>query len=263
MLSAGPPVFFTWSLSASTFVDPLLWLLVATAIALYFARGTFTGPRGKRSFRALVALWASLWILSTPAVTALLLWQIEPWPKDITPDLDKASPDRTALVVLSGGMRGPPWLPRFERMTGGSLPRAIGAADVYKAHPGKFGLVIVSGRASGTPDTAEAMADALVLFGVPREKIILDPDSESTRANAQNTASLLRDRHIETTVLVTSALHMRRAAAEFERAGVHPIWSPVDHTVRPLGGLDMLFPDATSLSRLDDILHEWIGRLKP
>lgn len=74
---------------------------------------------------------------------------------------------------------------------------------------------------------------------------------------------MLKERGIETTVLVTSALHMRRAAAEFERAGVHVIWAPVDHTVRPLGGLDTLFPDAASLSRLDEILHELVGRFTP
>ncbi|MFO0586590.1 MAG: YdcF family protein [Polyangiaceae bacterium] len=263
MLSFAPPVFFTWSLPASTFIDPLLWLLVVMAVGLYYARGSFTGDRGKRAFRVLLGAWIALWVLSTPLVTALLLWQMEPWPADIAPSLDKASADKTALVVLSGGMRGPPWLPRFERMNGGSLPRAIGAADVYKAHPGKFGVVIASGRAPGTPDTADAMADALVLFGVPRDRIVLEPDSETTRASAENTARLLKERGIETTVLVTSALHMRRAAAELERAGVHVIMAPVDHTVRPLGGLDMLFPDAGSLSRLDEIVHELVGRLKP
>lgn len=146
VLCFAPPIFFTWSLPASTFIDPLLWLLVAMAAGLYLARGSFTGGRGKRA----------------------------------------------------GGMRGPPWLPRFERMNGGSLPRAIGAADVYAAHPGKFGLVVVSGKAPGTPDTALAMADALALFGVPRDRIAVEPDSETTRANAENTARLLKERGIET-----------------------------------------------------------------
>jgi hypothetical protein len=33
--------------------------------------------------------------------------------------------------------------------------------------------------------------------------------------------------------------------------------------VRPLGGLDMLFPDSSSLARFDEITHEVIGRFKP
>jgi uncharacterized SAM-binding protein YcdF (DUF218 family) len=226
-------------------------------------RGPSVGLRVRRARRVLFAAWLALWIASTPAVAAMLLWQMEPWPHDLAPDLAGAAPERTALVVLAGGMRGPPWLPRFERMNGGSLPRAIGAADVFAAHPGRFGLVIVSGKAPGTPDTAQAMADALVIFGVPRERILLEPDSETTRANAQNTARLLRERGIDHTVLVTSALHMRRAAAEFERAGITVIQAPVDHAVRPLGGLDMLFPDSSSLARFDEITHEVIGRFKP
>ena len=107
------------------------------------------------------------------------------------------------------------------------------------------------------------MADALVIFGVPRDEILLEPDSETTRASAQNTARLLRAQGIDNTVLVTSALHMRRAAAELERAGITVIQAPVDHTVRPLGGLDMLFPDSGSLARFDDIVDEVIGRYKP
>ena len=259
----APPFFFSWSLSASAFMDPLLWILVAAAIGLWKMRGPSVGQRERRARRFLFGAWLALWIASMPAFTGLLLWQMEPWPHDLGPELAGAAPERTALVVLSGGMRGPPWLPRFERMNGGSLPRAIGAADVYAAHPDRFGHVIVSGRAPGTPDTAAAMADALVLFGVPRERIVLEPDSESTRANAQNTAVLLRARGVDHTVLVTSALHMRRAAIEFERAGITVIQAPVDHTVRPLGGVDTLVPDSGSLMRLDEILHEVIGRWKP
>lgn len=258
-----PPFFFSWSMSASTFADPLLWLLVAMAIFLFRARGAQVSRRIRRARRALWAAWLTLWIVSTPAFSTALLWRMEPWPHDIEPELAGATPEQTALVVLSGGMRGPPWLPRFERMTGGSLPRAIGAADVFAAHPGRFGRVIVSGRAPGTPDTAQAMADALVLFGVPRDRILLEPDSESTRANARNTARLIREQGITKTVLVTSALHMRRAAAEFRKVGVEVVEAPVDLTVRPFSGPEMVFPDVASLSRVDEAVHELLGRYKP
>jgi uncharacterized SAM-binding protein YcdF (DUF218 family) len=257
------PFRFSWSIPAPMLVDPLLWGLLLGAVLLWRLGKGPSSPRARRGRRALWALWLVACITSTPAFSNALLWILEPWPRDLGPALAAAPPERTALVVLAAGMYGPPWLPRVERLNGSSMARALGAGRVYREHPGKFGAVFVTGRSPGSADTADAMADALAFGGVPRDHIVLEPASESTRASAEAMSRLLRERGITRVVVVTSAVHMRRTQAEFERAGVPTLAAPVDHHARPLTGLDMFVPDAQAFGRLDPLLHELAGRWKP
>jgi uncharacterized SAM-binding protein YcdF (DUF218 family) len=108
---------------------------------------------------------------------------------------------------------------------------------------------------------AAEIADLLVEWGVPRAAIVEEGASRTTSENAVQVARLLRTRGLRRVLLVTSALHMRRALAAFRAEGVEAIPSPCDAlaTARPRRGpLDWL-PRPEALQRTHDALWELLG----
>lgn len=79
---------------------------------------------------------------------------------------------------------------------------------------GHFRRLIVAGRYA-----AEPMRDLLVSQGIPRNAILLEDASTSTRENALFVARLLQD-NPGRRVLLTSDYHMRRALGAFRKVGI-------------------------------------------
>lgn len=256
-------------LSASLFLDPILGLLILLGVALLAMgrrRASSIGPRRPRWGRRLAWLvWATLWLFSTPRFSFGLLSHLETPPADVVAALGDTPEERCAMIVLTGGNGSPrPETWPAEQLSGSSLPRAIGAARVYQQRP--VGHVIVTGRGEpvGFPDgTARAMADVMVAFGVPRERIVLEESALNTRQNLLFSARIVRELGVERTLLVTSALHMGRSLLEAERAGLRVVAAPVDHRYEPPEGLPPYIPSIGSLLRMHQVLHEILGRYKP
>lgn len=150
---------------------------------------------------------------------------------------------RRHVVVLSGGIRS----------TG--LLNATTVARVRHAvallHAGRGELLVVSGgpRRRGRPSAAPAMAALAERLGVARERILLEGRSSRTSENAREVAALLGADSREV-LLVTSALHMRRAVLSFRRNGVIAAPAPVPH----VPGED---PERATV--VGQTLHELIG----
>src|SRR5207248_1491109 len=80
-------------------------------------------------------------------------------------------------------------------------------------------LLLSGGGRSGRPE-AVVMAHLAVALGVAEERLLLEPDSRDTLANAFNSAALLRARGLRSVVLVSDAYHLPRARMLFHRAGL-------------------------------------------
>lgn len=147
------------------------------------------------------------------------------------------------MVVLSGGVRS----------TG--LLNATTVARVRHAvsllHAGSAEVLIVSGgpRRRGRPSAAPAMRALAERLGVARERILVEERSSRTSENAREVARLLGDGTREV-LLVTSALHMRRAVLCFRRHGIVAAPAPVPH----VPGED---PERATV--VGQTLHELIG----
>lgn len=250
-------------------VDPLFLVLVVSLVAVIALRRGLRGarPRARRAAALAAIAWALLWVAGTPVAAATLTRALEVPADDpaLAGSLRDVDPARVAMVVLGGGMRsGPPSAPPLERLHGGSLPRAMGAARIWKEH--RCGTVVVTG-ASGTPvrdDMAVGMRDLMVALGVPSDVILLEPDAIHTRQNAERSLALLRARGtFDRIVVVTSALHMRRSLAEFRRAGVEAVPAPVDHLGYAPAGVIGWVPSSGGLWLTSKAVHEVLGRLKP
>jgi uncharacterized SAM-binding protein YcdF (DUF218 family) len=98
-----------------------------------------------------------------------------------------------AFVVLGGGIRERP-----ER-----------AADLFKA--GEAPRILVSGFGD-----CESNVKLLEKEGVPPADIVLEPNSRTTRENAEYSIPLLRQMGAHRVIIVTTWYHSRRALACFE-----------------------------------------------
>jgi uncharacterized SAM-binding protein YcdF (DUF218 family) len=245
------------------FLDPTLLLLAALAVGLWLLRRNRALGRPRLRARAgwvlAWAAWIALYAASMPVVANALTG----WTELRGPPLDQAlaSVDlsRTALVVLAGGLRTfDRTTPPRERLDGASTARVLGASRLYHEHP--FGLVILSGA---PVQVGVGMADLITTLGVPRERVVIESASNSTRENATRSLVLLRERGFDSVVLATSATHLRRAVHEFERAGAHVIPAAVEVIGPSRFFYDELLPSSSALNRSNQMIHELVGYLKP
>lgn len=168
-------------------------------------------------------------------------------------------PTAQAMVVLGGTMEPPDAMRPWPNL-GPAADRVWHAGRVYAA--GKAPVVVLSG---GSDMTAALYAESLGMrqfmldLGVPAAALLTEERSRNTRENAEMSARLLRERGIEQVLLVTSALHMRRAVNLFEQQGlvVHPV--ATDHEVgRPNARMNWL-PDAHALDGSGRAFKEVVG----
>jgi uncharacterized SAM-binding protein YcdF (DUF218 family) len=87
-------------------------------------------------------------------------------------------------------------------------------------------IVASGGRVWDEIVEADAMCEALVRLGVPRERVLRERCSHTTRGNARFTSTLLSRIGIEQVLLVTCDWHMARASAVFRRYGIRIEVSP-------------------------------------
>lgn len=206
----------------------------------------------------LVVGLAWLWLWSTPAVSDTFLRHLE----DRYPARPAASLPAADAIVLLGGAVAPPGHGAPYPDLGPAADRIWHAARVFRA--GKAPLLVASGGSdpaiADVPE-AQVMAELLQELGVPASAIVQERESRTTRENAQLTAKMLQGRNVHRILLVTSALHMRRAVGEFERAGFQVVPAATDHSEPRFGGLLQWVPDTGALDEAGRSLKEVVGAL--
>ena len=139
-------------------------------------------------------------------------------------------PPAQAIVVLGGTIRMPT---TRHHLTGLIDPsdRLLVAFRLYRA--GKAPLVFCTGGRNplgGTGRTPEAlwMARLLEEWNIPPTAIEIEGSSINTHENAILSFQMLAPLGIRKILLVTSAMHMPRAAGAFRKAGFEVIAVPAD-----------------------------------
>jgi uncharacterized SAM-binding protein YcdF (DUF218 family) len=253
-------------LSPARFLDPAVLLLVLLGVALYLAsRGevsaSASSPRERRARWGRLGAWMAwggLWALSTPFVSSALTGWTETRGPDLGAALAGKDPQRIALVVLTGGMRTyDQSLPPRERLSAGSTQRVLTASRLWREQG--FGLIVLTGA---PPAETEAMLDLMTAMGVPPGNVVRETRSLNTRENAIYSAEILRERGMETVVLVTSATHLRRAVKDFATAGVTVIPAAADVVGRGRMSVDGFLPSAHALAQTQVCLHEILGYVR-
>lgn len=221
----------------------------------------------RRSLFAIATALLILFCSSNPLIAATLVktleWQYVP--------LDPV-PAAEVIVVLGGSTRPKspprPWVEILE-----SGDRVLYGVKLYQEGVAPL-LLFSGGRISwkeqeGSGSEAKDMAEVAQLMGVPDRAVMLENKSLNTYQNAVETAKLLKQRKIDKILLVTSAIHMPRSVAIFEKQGFTVTAAPTDYWVSQglldqmqgisLGTFFNVLPDTEALHLFTKALKEYIG----
>ena len=238
----------------SILVYPLGFSFLLACIAL----GLLVFRRARWAIFSLSAAiaWTILW--SSPPVAGALARSLE---GQFT-ELEMSQIPEADLILVFGGVMSPPQLGRPYPNLNAAADRVWHAARLYKS--GKAPIVVPSaGRNDWQPHLpTQASTEALFLqdLGVPAQAVILEERSRNTYENALFCAALMKRLGAKRALLVTSALHMPRAAAALRKTGIEFTAVATDFEVGdgPTTVLDWL-PNSQALQRSTFALHEWIG----
>lgn len=222
-------------------------------------------PRPGRAavITALVILWVggNRWVAAS--LTRGLEWQF----------ISKTTIPKSEVIVLLGGGTAPFEPPRPMVEINGAGDRIIYAAQLYKQ--GIADHILVSGgninwSSWGSSTPASEMVVLLEMLGVPEQALWIQDRSQNTREDAEFSKVILNEKRIEEIILVTSALHMPRSVALFEKQGFKVIPAPTDFKITQAGWENLwkaslesymiaLFPSTENLSSTSVALKEYIG----
>ncbi|TPM37078.1 YdcF family protein [Mesorhizobium sp. B2-3-4] len=235
------------------FIQPLnltIFLLLAGLIAGMVGRRRLAVTGSTLAFLILaLSAWTSL--------GAMMLTPLEErFPKPALPE------KVDGIVVLGGGFEGAINLARGGYELNSSGDRMVETAILARRFP--LAKVVVSGGngslfldGEGDADTAPRLLGAL---GVSADRLVLEDKSRNTYENAVFSHELVKPKPGETWLLVTSAFHMPRAKALFDKAGFPTVAWPVDYRTSGKEGVG-LFRDnaADSMQNTTMAIREWIG----
>lgn len=219
-----------------------LWLLLFT--------------RKQKTGKAIILLGiASLILFSYAPVADVALRSLEyryPPLVDVLPFSDVAW-----VVVLGGGHHSDSTLPVTSQLSESSISRLAEGIRIHRLLP-ESRLLLSGGAVFDPVSEANVMAEVAGTMGIEGNKIILEERSRDTKDQARFINEIVRDKRF---VLVTSASHMPRSMALFEKLNMNPIPAPTDYLVkkRQKIGPGLFFPNVESLRKMERVFHEYLG----
>ncbi len=231
---------------------PTTWIFLLLVAALFFLK------KGQVRRGGLCVLSALIWSysLSIPYVSHWIAGSLEAQYRE--PQISHET-HFDAIVTLGGGVHRQGGLRPQDKLLPVALERLICAREWMQR--GLAPTLVLSG---GSPDggavvESQIMEDALKsLGGWESWEIKTETHSRTTYENAIETRKLLAGK--QRILLVTSALHMPRAMAQFRRQGFDATAAPCGFTVGSYPeGLLGFIPEMGYLRQSSLAIHEWIG----
>ena len=165
--------------------------------------------------------------------------------------------DAKWVVVLGGGHTSDPQLDVTSQIGEETLARLVEGIRLHKMTSGSK-LILSGGGVFDPVPNAKVMADVASVLGVERRNIVLESISKDTKDEARIIKKIVgNDRFL----LVTSAAHMLRSMALFEKKGMRPIPSPAAYRVKESKKINpgTFFPDPDNLVSVQIAIHEYLG----
>lgn len=175
-----------------------------------------------------MAILLVLWWLSIllPVYEQLIYQEERQWiPLQLSEELKSID----HIIVLGGGKVTDPFLPKTAQLNVPQLSRLVEGIRIYKYMD--TACFISSGWGNESKQsTAKTVAEAAITLGVhPSDTLRLEKPQ-----NTQQEAKALRKRlpQLDSLILVTSAMHMRRAKAWMEEEGFNVLPAPTDYLIK-------------------------------
>lgn len=244
-------MFFLLSKILAFLIQPISWVFLMLLITLKTRH-----PRKKR--RRFIFSLALLYAFSNPFLLDEVMrsWEVQ------TVKVDQLEHQKVG-VILGGFTQYDPEYDRVE--FSGSVDRLMMAYQLYQQ--GTVEKLIISGGSSNIVDTAHREGDNVRNYldkvDFPMEDLWVDRQARNTYENAVFTKKILRENGLldEPFILITSARHMRRSMAIYEKQGMKFIPFSVDRHSGPRKfDIDhLLIPTSGTLNKWGDLMHEWVG----
>lgn len=205
-----------------------------------------------------VAGWVLIGLASSSWVGGALMASLErPYPPHSADECTKAD----AIVLLGGAIR--------PVLAGDLVPRLHRASDrIWQAarlyHAGCAPRILISAGGNIEPPLvapeSEAIAEMLTDLGVPFSALVLEAESRNTQGNAAFSRATLAPLGADRILLVTSAWHLRRAVALFERQGFDVVPVGADfRSFRGCRGIECWVPSVGALEVTGLAMKEYLG----
>lgn len=230
---------------------PLLWIILLFIYGLFSKKDN----RKKLAYRSALLL---LLFFTNPFLIRKLLGMYEAAPVQLAP-----SQTFHAGILLGGLVSYSPADKKgyFNEVSDRFIQTALLFKKGHINH-----IIVAAGNGYITKNNfSEALfiKENLVSLGIPPEKIYTDSESRNTLENALNTKRVSDSAHLTGPyLLISSAMHLPRAAKVFRKAGIEAVLYPCNFLSRGAGNNfleDYLFPSAEALNRWDSLIKEWAG----
>ena len=250
-------MFFALSKIIDFILLPISWIFILMLIALL-------SKKEKNRKKALVANLVILFLLSNKAFVNFFQSQYESQEIQLKP-----AEKYTWGVVLGGGMIRGGRKDEQAIHVGETADRMMQPILLYKQ--GQIKKILITGgntsigklRIDRTEESKKTKA-LMVAMGVKESDIFLETQARNTHENASYTAKKLAlFSQKDSILLITSAMHMPRSIACFEKVGFKVKAFPVDFKKKdtPQGILSYVFPTSENLDKMSDLIREAVGFL--
>ena len=238
-------LFFFLSKTLDLLVAPLSWVLLLMLAALGSARNAKPRIAGGCVASALAVLLVSS---STPVATALAR------ALESTATTTMSPTSTYDVVVVLGGIAAASSTPETPDFND-AVDRLLAGYDVIRRDRARY--IVLSSEALEDA----ALSKQLVEWGVDPERIVLENRSANTHQNAVESAKIIRSHGWTRVLLVTSAIHMPRAAGCFRAEGLTFDTLVVDRLAAvTLSPYEIIEPRADALRLVTLALREAVGR---
>ena len=236
---------------------PYLFMPLTVIIGLLFVSLFIKNKHWKK--RLQVFAISVLIVCSNPVITngVFKLWEIPPTP------MEEISNSRKVGVVLSGVIKKEK-LPHDRVYFSDGADRIMHAVQLYKE--GKIQKIVITGGMGSFSESpireAPQLKQVLMMCEVSEQDIVIESQSRNTRQNAQFTANILKEQFPDYDyLLITSAFHMRRSIACFEKENIPVTAFSTDFKTGdyPARLTAYIFPSPTAIFRWHILVKELIG----
>jgi len=243
-------MFYILSKVLGIFINPIIWIL-GVLIVGFFAKQKKLKRRLFLTGIILTLIFSNSFILNE----FLHTWELNAVP------VTELKQKYEYGIVLGGMVWFDSETKRINFLQ--SSDRIWQTVRLYKL--GYLEKILISGGAANffQEDTVESvlLKNFLIDIGIPAVDIITEEMSRNTHENAVYTAEIIKNVPHENILLITSAMHMRRAQKCFTKIGLPCDIYPTDHYTgaRRFTFDQMFIPNARTLFNWNAFIHELFG----
>ncbi|MEO6902193.1 MAG: YdcF family protein [Bacteroidia bacterium] len=243
-------MFFILSKLFTFIITPIIWVSFLLLISI-FTKNTLRKKRCLYAGVGLLLLFSNSFIFDE----VVRVWEINAVAPSKIKNYD--------VGILLGGMSVyDQELDRAQFYRG--VDRLMQTIELYKT--GKIKKIIFTGGSGRLlhPEMKEGvyLKRYFLYLGVPEKDFLIESESNNTHENAVFTKILLEQKNFKGDfLLITSAFHMRRSSACFEKVGIKTTPYSTDRYAGPRKfEFDFLFiPNASAMNDWSMLIHEIVG----